>query len=211
MRSLSSQQLLLPLLLLLLLLLLHLLCVCVCQPLLCVLFQFLQLLGLLLPKYVPDESLVRQPSWVGVVHNADALVPMLQQHVIEPLLQGKQGVCWCTAWERADVVERVCCCSLPATVPCSVHLSESAIARPTCVPVTLCVCAVCAYVYVRMRVSTAADDMPPGETDWALEDDRRGGFQGWWSGSYVLPAVLATGIALTGVAAFVYMKRRRML
>jgi hypothetical protein len=48
-----------------------------------------QLLGLLLPKYVPDESLLRQPSWIGVLQNADALVPMLQQHVLEPLLHGK--------------------------------------------------------------------------------------------------------------------------
>lgn len=52
----------------------------------------LQLLGLLLPKYVPDEALLRQPSWVGVVQHADALVPMLQQHVIEPLLNGEHGV-----------------------------------------------------------------------------------------------------------------------
>lgn len=50
----------------------------------------LQLLGLLLPKYVPDESSLHQPSWVGVLQNADALVPMLQQHVIEPLMHGKQ-------------------------------------------------------------------------------------------------------------------------
>lgn len=48
----------------------------------------MQLLGLLLPKYVPDDTILRQPSWVGVVHNGDALVAMLQQHVIEPLLQG---------------------------------------------------------------------------------------------------------------------------
>lgn len=51
----------------------------------------LQLLGLLLPKYVPDEILLRQPSWLGVVQHADALVPMLQQHVIEPLLNGEHG------------------------------------------------------------------------------------------------------------------------
>jgi hypothetical protein len=49
-----------------------------------------KLLGLSLPKYVPDESLLRQPSWVGVLQNADALVPMLQQHVLEPLLHGKK-------------------------------------------------------------------------------------------------------------------------
>jgi hypothetical protein len=49
----------------------------------------LQLLGLLLPKYVPDEDRLRQPSWVGVVHHADALETMLQQHVLEPLLQGR--------------------------------------------------------------------------------------------------------------------------
>lgn len=48
----------------------------------------MQLLGLLLPRYVPDEGVLRQPSWVGVVHHSEALVPMLQQHVIEPLLQG---------------------------------------------------------------------------------------------------------------------------
>lgn len=48
-----------------------------------------QLLGLLLPKYVPEEAHLRQPSWVGVLQHEDTLVSMLQQHVIEPLLQGK--------------------------------------------------------------------------------------------------------------------------
>lgn len=47
-----------------------------------------QLLGLLLPKYVPDDTLLSQSSWDGVVSNTDALVPMLRQHVIEPLLEG---------------------------------------------------------------------------------------------------------------------------
>lgn len=54
----------------------------------------LQLLGLLLPKYVPDESLLRSPSWVGVLQHADALVPMLQQHVMEPLLHGEGERGW---------------------------------------------------------------------------------------------------------------------
>lgn len=58
----------------------------------------LQLLGLLLPKYVPDEALLRQPSWVGVVQHADALQTMLQQHVIEPLLQGKLGCADVSIW-----------------------------------------------------------------------------------------------------------------
>lgn len=57
----------------------------------------LQLLGLLLPKYVPDEALLRQPSWVGVVRHADALVPMLQQHVLEPLLNGEHWACQATS------------------------------------------------------------------------------------------------------------------
>jgi hypothetical protein len=59
-----------------------------------------QLLGLLLPKYVPDETLLRQPSWVGVVHHADALEAMLQQHVIEPLLQGKLGCASVPTWSN---------------------------------------------------------------------------------------------------------------
>lgn len=45
------------------------------------------LLGLLLPKYVPDDTQLSQPSWAGVVHNTDALVPMLRQHILEPLLE----------------------------------------------------------------------------------------------------------------------------
>lgn len=76
----------LPLLLLLLLPLLPLLLrLAPCWILVCLDGQ---LLGLLLPKYVPDASLLSQPSWEGVVSNADALVPMLQQHIIEPLLEG---------------------------------------------------------------------------------------------------------------------------
>jgi hypothetical protein len=47
-----------------------------------------QLLGLLLPKYVPDTSRLFQASWEGVLDNTDALVHMLRQHVIEPLLEG---------------------------------------------------------------------------------------------------------------------------
>lgn len=59
-----------------------------------VVFACHQLLGLLLPKYVPDESLLRLPSWVGVLQHADALVPMLQQHVMEPLLHGEGERGW---------------------------------------------------------------------------------------------------------------------
>jgi hypothetical protein len=58
--------------------------------------------------------------------------------------------------------------------------------------------------------------MPPGAAEW-LTDEQPGGMQGWWArstgpgGSYVLPAVLLTGVALTGVAAFVFMRRRRLV
>lgn len=58
--------------------------------------------------------------------------------------------------------------------------------------------------------------MPPGESNW-LVDEQKGGLQGWWArsvgpgGSFVIPAVLLTGVALTGVAAYVVMKRRRMI
>lgn len=51
----------------------------------------LQLLGLLLPKYVPEEAPLRQPSWAGVLQHEDTLVAMLQQHVIEPLLNGEHS------------------------------------------------------------------------------------------------------------------------
>lgn len=58
--------------------------------------------------------------------------------------------------------------------------------------------------------------MPEGEGGW-MTDLHQGGLQGWWArstgpgGSYVIPAVVLTGVALTGVAAFVFMRRRRML
>jgi hypothetical protein len=61
-----------------------------------------------------------------------------------------------------------------------------------------------------------AVEMPPGASEW-LTDEQQRGLQGWWArskgpgGSYVVPAVLLTGVALTGVAAFVFMRRRRML
>jgi hypothetical protein len=64
--------------------------------------------------------------------------------------------------------------------------------------------------------AAGAVDMPQGEGDW-MTDPHQGGLQGWWArstgpgGSYVIPAVLLTGVALTGVAAFVFMRRRRML
>lgn len=67
-----------------------------------------------------------------------------------------------------------------------------------------------------VAVHAGAVDMPPGESDW-LRDDGRGGLRGWWSlssgpgGSYVIPAVLLTGVALGSVAAFVYMRRRRLV
>lgn len=50
-----------------------------------------------------------------------------------------------------------------------------------------------------------------------MTDLHQGGLQGWWArstgpgGSYVIPAVILTGVALTGVAAFVFMRRRRMV
>lgn len=74
---------------------------------------------------------------------------------------------------------------------------------------------------------TGAEEMPPADTsDW-LEDNGQqqphpSSLRGLWaaatgadgaggragSGSYVVPAVLLTGLALTGVAAFVIMRRR---
>jgi hypothetical protein len=64
--------------------------------------------------------------------------------------------------------------------------------------------------------AAGAIGMPHGEAEWLI-DNGQGGLKGWWAksqgpgGSYVVPAVLLTGLALTGVAAFVYMRRRRMV
>lgn len=64
--------------------------------------------------------------------------------------------------------------------------------------------------------AAGAIGMPHAEAEWLI-DNGQGGLKGWWSrsqgpgGSYVVPAVLLTGLALTGVAAFVYMRRRRMV
>lgn len=61
-----------------------------------------------------------------------------------------------------------------------------------------------------------AVEMPPGESEW-LVDNGRSGLRDWWArssapgGSYVIPAVLLTGLALGSAAAFVYMRRRRLV
>lgn len=73
------------------------------------------------------------------------------------------------------------------------------------------------YVLCACLVHAGAIDMPPGDAEWLTDDRARGGLQGWWNrsnapgGSYVVPAVLLTGVALTGVAAFVLLRRRRLL
>jgi hypothetical protein len=61
---------------------------------------------------------------------------------------------------------------------------------------------------------TGAVDMPLGESDWLRDDGQP--LRGWWylssgpGGSYVIPAVLLTGVALGSVAALVYMRQRRL-
>jgi hypothetical protein len=51
-----------------------------------------QLLGLLLEKYVPDNSKLCSTSWEDIVQHTDALVPMMQQHLLSPLLEAAEDV-----------------------------------------------------------------------------------------------------------------------
>jgi len=52
--------------------------------------MLLQLLGLQLEKYVPDDQKLREKSWAGVVQNETTLEQMLRSHVLLPLLQAAE-------------------------------------------------------------------------------------------------------------------------
>lgn len=51
-----------------------------------------QLLGLMLEKYVPAAAKLGSSSWEGVLQHSDALVPMMQQHLLSPLLEAAEDV-----------------------------------------------------------------------------------------------------------------------
>ncbi|KAF6250677.1 hypothetical protein COO60DRAFT_1705555 [Scenedesmus sp. NREL 46B-D3] len=50
------------------------------------------LLGLMLEKYVPAAAKLGSSSWEGVLQHSDALVPMMQQHLLSPLLEAAEDV-----------------------------------------------------------------------------------------------------------------------
>jgi hypothetical protein len=123
----------------------------------------LQLLGLLLEKYVPDDTkLSSSRIWEGVMQHTDALVPMLQQHLLSPLLEAAE-----------DVIETAC--STGETWAAGNAGARSPASRWM------------AYVM-----------NPLGGAEGA----------GAGSGSYVVPAVLLTGLAVAAVAVY-YARRRR--
>lgn len=115
----------------------------------------MQLLGLLLEKYVPDATLLRSRTWAGVFQHADALSAMMQQHVLAPLLEGAEDV--------------------PET------------ARST----------------GESWAAGGAGAVNRSWLDWANDP------LGTGKGSYVLPAVVVTGLAVLAVGVYIAHKRQR--
>lgn len=50
------------------------------------------LLGLMVEKYVPDAAKLGSRSWEGVLQHSEALVPMMQQHLLSPLREAAEDV-----------------------------------------------------------------------------------------------------------------------
>jgi hypothetical protein len=46
----------------------------------------------MLEKYVPDSTKLSSRSWEGVLQHTEALVPMMQQHLLSPLLEAAEDV-----------------------------------------------------------------------------------------------------------------------
>lgn len=116
----------------------------------------MQLLGLQLEKYVPEEAHLRSRDWRDVMQHGDALVSMMQQHVIGPLLEAAEGI---PAEEAGD---------------------ENVVAW------------------------AAAVSEQRTWWQWIRTPTGAGG-----GGSYVVPAVVVTGLAVAAVAWYVSSKRHR--